>query len=470
MKRSIFFVIFAFVVACTDSELMSESVDEMRTGNDKVVVSTDTVSSKVITLEEARTTLENFLRESDFFSISKRSKTSGSKRISEGFALKFGKRSLSKASGNDADKKIYVFNFEDEGGFALMSASRETPPIFAITDGGNLDTAKEIDNPGLAMFMATLETKIMNGDLKSESDSSFRSTSLSKASEDKEWSVYYRLSGKDKIYKLSSGLCPYWNQNYPYNKYCPIDSIPKKSSVDKNGNILRLDSVGNLPAGCVPVACALLMSTYRYPNSYKGKSLDMESMVSGKKNDDVAWLLSRLGDPVNLNTTYKYDGSSSNSNNIPRTLRNFGYSNGGQNKSFSSFDIKQELKKGYPVLISGCSFTKDSITPSGSLWWEYSGGHQWIGQGLMEVTYKIDHFIGEGPYTRFLGSTTETFSYILCNMGWGDCSSNGYYLCDVFDTNKGPAFDENGCSKRAIISGEKYVYKYNFMAVTGIRK
>lgn len=469
MKRSIFFVIFAFVVACTDSELMSESVDEMRTGNDKVVVSTDTVSSKVITLEEARTTLENFLRESELFSISKRSKTSGSKRISEGFALKLGKRSLSKASGNDADKKIYVFNFEDEGGFALMSASRETPPIFAITDGGNLDTAKEIDNPGFAMFMATLETKIMNGDLKSESDSAFRSTSLSKSYEDNEWSVYYRLRDKDKIYKLSSGLCPYWHQNHPYNTKCPEGPLPKKSSI-VNGTIIRLDSSGHYPAGCVPVACALLMSTYRYPASYSGIRFDWNAMISGIDDGRVATLLSELGKPKNLNTKYGIDSSMSNSNNIPRTLKNFGYSNGGRIKDFSCSDIYVELKKGYPVLISGCSFSKDSITPSGGFWWEYSGGHQWIGQGLLEVTYRVDHFRGEGSYSRLIGTTTEKLTYILCNMGWGNCSCNGYYLGSIFDTNKGPVFDENGYSKRVRITGDGGVYKFNFKTVTGIRK
>lgn len=466
MKRSILlFLLASLMVACVDTELVP--AEETPYNNAVEVPSSDSVYSysKDVTIEEARNILEDFLKDNSL-SLSKSGSSSiGMKKISEGFAINFGKKTLSKSTGDSTEAKVYVFNFEDEGGFALMSATRETPPIFAITDGGTLDTTKEIDNPGLAMFMATLETKILRGEMKSEDLSS----SLSKASADKEWSVYNRLSGKDKFYKLSSGLCPYWHQDHPFNQKCPEGPIPKRSS-RVNGKTLRLDSVGHYPAGCVPVACALLMSTYRYPQMHNGIRFNWEAMINRNDYEGVALLLSELGRSENLNTTYSADSSGSSSNNVPRTLRNFGYSNGGQNKSFSVYNINQELKKGYPVLISGACFCTDYVAPWGIPLWEYSGGHQWIGQGLMEVTYKIDHFIGEGPYTQYLGATTETISYILCNMGWGYGNGNGYYLSEIFDTNNGPVYLENGYSKIAITSGTSGVYKYNFMAVTGIRK
>ena len=467
MKKTFLLILVTLLVACADTEIVSVGDTPY---NKECFVFGDGVYSNAVTLEEARTELEFFLSDNSS-EISKSSNSFSNKRIAEGFAMKLGKQSLSKSSADGTEAKIYVFNFEDDGGFAIMSATRETPPIFAVTDGGNIDTTKEIDCPGLAIFITNLETKLLNGELNYETDTIYQDAdmSLSKQytpSKTVQWCAYSAPKEK-KFYKLSSGLCPYWHQDDPYNTYCPYDTI-HIPVLSKDTRKYR-DSIVPTYVGCVGVACGLLMATYRYPKAYNGRNFHWDDMINGINNDDVAWLLKRLGDSTNLNTTYKHGSSPSSSANIPRTFKNFGYSCGGNYGSYYTDVICRELKNGYPVLISGSSFRKDSITPSGNPIVLYESGHQWIGQGLLEIVRDVYHYVGEREYTTFKGMTTETDHYILCNMGWGYSRKwNGYYLSKVFDTNTGCVYPEN-YSKSTVV-GTKYNYQYYFMSVTGIRK
>lgn len=288
MKRSIFFALLTFIVACIDTEIVP--VEE----NDESFLQ-DAVYSNVVTLEDARKELEAFLCD-DSFSLSKSGTEFGSKKIADGFALRLGNKSLSKSTADSAEAQIYVFNFEEDGGFALMSSTRDTPPIFAIIDGGNLDTTQENDNPGFAIFMANLEAKLLNGELKYKADSVLQGVviSLSKQntpSKTKEWSAYSAPKEK-KFYKPKNGLCPYWKQGYPYNWYCPDDTIHVPVTSKKTGTYTI--KYERAPVGCVAVACGLLMSTYRYPNSYKGWTFHWDDMIKGKRDStDVAWLLKK---------------------------------------------------------------------------------------------------------------------------------------------------------------------------------
>lgn len=52
---------------------------------------------------------------------------------------------------------VYVFNFENEEGFALISGDRRTTPVLAITESGSLNPDEPVDNPGLALFLSLAE-------------------------------------------------------------------------------------------------------------------------------------------------------------------------------------------------------------------------------------------------------------------------------------------------------------------------
>ena len=236
-----------------------------------------------------------------------------------------------------------------------------------------------------------------------------------------------------------------WGQQSPYNKFCPTI----------NGHPVYV--------GCVAVAVAQLMSIYKYPNSYNGYTFNWNLMnqyvntsCSQQDNaiavDQIARLMQQLGLSQNLAMQYEIiapgNGSGAYARDIPQTLSNFGYSNGGSLVDYDTDDVVDELLAGYPILISGN---------------DGDSGHQWLGHGLKE--YEQIAYIYNG-YNMLVSTIDVEFFYILCNWGW-DGDYDGYYLSETFNINEGPAYPES-CSTRSSIVD--YYYRYNLKVVKNIRK
>ena len=76
-----------------------------------------------------------------------------SKRVIESFYT----RSLNPDSRSEkSDFEVYVFNFADNKGFAIMSTDKRTPSLLALAENGNLSDTTEIDNPGFNMYINLL--------------------------------------------------------------------------------------------------------------------------------------------------------------------------------------------------------------------------------------------------------------------------------------------------------------------------
>lgn len=54
---------------------------------------------------------------------------------------------------NASDTLLYVVNFENDNGFAIISAKNEIMPILAVVEKGNFDPQEKTDNPGFNMFL-----------------------------------------------------------------------------------------------------------------------------------------------------------------------------------------------------------------------------------------------------------------------------------------------------------------------------
>lgn len=439
MKRTILSAVTAamFFAACTDKE---EYLVPQNQVQDEQIVN-EVIQSNVITLEEARKNLENFLK--DFSSLSKRGGDGfSSRKISDGFTLKSDKRSISKSTEETPEAKIHVFNFENNGGFAIMSATRDMPELLAITEGGSIDTNQVIDNPGLIMFLTNLEGKIKPSDKPYDPDDNII---------EKKYGPY-----TNKIYNPIGGYCSvHWHQESPYNAYC------------------RYEDGQQTITGCVAVACAQLMSVYRYPTSYDRCSFPWDDMIAGRNNNEVARLMGLLGIPKNLNMNYGVSCSTADPDNIPRTLRNFGYSNGGTLKGYNKSEIIDEIQNGYCVLLGG--FCKKITKKIFGLKYDvvYKDGHRWLVHGALTRTrtitqYRKKQITEPTPDDDDIEVITkyESESYILCNFGWGGINNeDGYYLGDVFDTDKGADLPES-ISK----STDGYNFQYKLTMVTGIRR
>ncbi len=424
----------ALLVACSDTEDINSPLEET---NETMIEDNSfngTILSNVITLEEAREELELFLKST--CSLTKKG-LFNTRIIKNGFTLRSDKQGLTKSLKNSTTPKIHVFNFEDNGGFALMSATREMPSLLAITDGGNIDTNQVIDDPGLIMFLTNLEGQIKPEPAPDDQEPAYYIT--------KEYGSY-----KYTLHNPIGGYCKvHWNQHTPFNKYCPVKG--KDTTI----------------AGCVAVACAQLMSVYKYPASYDGYYYNWSKMITDSTNDGISKLIRQLGSKDNLDMDYGVESSSADPVNIPRTLKRFGYSNGGTLKNYDKNEIVNEIKNGYCVLLGGFSHKVKQKVLGITFNTYHTGGHRWLVHGALTSTRQVTTIKELNNKNRDVQVITsnESTHYILCNFGWQDRTCNGYYLGDVFDTNKNPNYRESFTK-----SDKDYFYQYNFTMVTGIRK
>lgn len=358
-----------------------------------------------------------------------------------------GKAAIETRAGEEIEPYFHIFNFGDNEGFAIMSGDDRVEPLLALTFEGELTPETEIDNPGFEIAYSRMEDYYVQQ--VSSRAIEIPGTDIPPKDSIPETiiidSTYY--------YTMPLGYCPVrWGQGFPYNMYCELD-----------------DTL--VPTGCVTTAVAQLMSIYKYPDHYSdahGAACDFNwnemnqythhntSLVENPhdKYEQIAELMKQLGKSINLSVIYGKESSHAFAENIPRTLRNFRYTYGGDLISYETDTVVRELANGFPVLIGGEREGENGQRK----------GHRWLGHGLMKLisTYKIYRF-PQGWIT--LDPPFETY-YILCNWGW-DGNANGYYLSNVFNVTNGAVYPD------PIYPNDKkinYNYKYNINVVMNIRK
>ena len=331
-------------------------------------------------------------------------------------------------SGDEAPV-VHVFNFEGESGFAIMSGDKRITPLLAYTFKGSLEAGDSIDNPGLAIYMSKLNNYI----------SGLTLDTLGSGQVIDPGGLIY---GDVDVTEMVSGYCPVkWDQFYPYNYLCPVDSASGRKCL----------------TGCTATAVAQLMACYRYPESYNGYIFDWDSMIEASNtyeppvappvygdpedpidigdNDStkppifagsvmyepepdsamlqVARLMQQLGLPENLNSFYTPYATYTSSSAVGTTLKNFGFS---ESEVIDFIELLNELRSGYYCIVHAEGYEGDDLVSS----------HCWLLHGLMTVKY----------YNVF----NETY-YFLCNFGWGGLA-DGYYLAEVFNMDEGPVFPD----------------------------
>ncbi len=318
---------------------------------------------------------------------------------------------------------LYILNFEDSLGFAIVS-SDPTKSILGLAFSGSLEDDNDIDNPGLAITLANLE-------------------------------AYARIPTRvDSIDHCEYG--PWTNTTYyaPYTGYCPVKWDKGTPSGNQYNAYCPVINGVHCPAGCVAIAVAQLMSMYCYPSSYGGYSFSWSDMIQNSSAQNnlgdyyVARLMQQLGLSHNLDMVYTPYGSGTATQKIPQTMLNFGYTQGGNHHSFSYSDI-QEMKNHYPIIIDGEPAT--------------GSGHAWLGHGVLIQTREVYWCNEAGEIMLFDGY--ETRELILCNFGWGGIA-DGFYSPGGYYTTSGPEVNDPNLSTS---STGAYDFPYNIHCVSGIR-
>lgn len=417
-------IAMSMIIACNSTmDLVNDKFDE---------------SLEMESLSKAKAELQSLL---DDMNQSLSTKSEEERVISDWFTVYATTNDSTRAE--DVEKAVlHVFNFAEDKGFAILSADENSPTLYACTLNGRLDKGDIIENPGFSVFLYYLDLLIDGVEplVPVEPFGPF----FGNHTDYGDWeNVFYNKEGYCNVK---------WSQDDPYNSLCK--EIDGKHCV----------------TGCAATAMSQYMSIHKYPESYNGYFFDWDKMTvypwanfcSEEGKSDIANLMKQLGTNKNLDVRYGLDNSFADIKNIPRTFRNFGYSQGGEIVDYKTNEIVQELRNGNCVLVSGYKTKKDFNIGDWTLWSSYEGGHVWLAHGLLERTRKVYTYV-DGKCVK---TDTESQWYPLYN--WGkDGICDGFFLSGVFDkNNEYVPTDENENQTR----GNKSDYQYNVKLIKNIRK
>ena len=445
MRRPIFFVPMAAVAAAVCFTACSSDKDELADllaqQENSLLTEEPSVSSSpfAISIDEAQKTLEEILAKED----GQGSTTRGAqhqRRIKNRFASRSNKVATRSAGDSDQESEnplLYVFNFEDNEGFAVMGADKRGAPLLALTESGEFTPGMTTDNLGFAISMSQAVAAYSQMIVEAGSDTVYNTNGF-----------VMTATVKDSITVNKNGQCQVrWGQGYPYNRYCPT----------------------GCPTGCDATAIAQLMSIYKYPSSYGAFTFDWDTMIEDSLSTDISQLMLLLGLPGNLSMTYTSTGSYASLENASRTLQNFGYSHPGVYADYNADVVMNFVLSGLPVLLRGnCTYYVYAGDPQTTL--NYGGyissgteGHAWLADGgkIITMTTQVHNFLtGEHAV---LGPTH--LKYVHCNFGW-DGKCDGLYLCNHHIDGKD--LTNNNSPSLGYTTIYDNNYQYGISMVTGI--
>lgn len=296
-------------------------------------------------------------------------------------------------SSNDIDTLMYIFNFEDSLGFAVISGNRATPDLIAITEYGYYNPTEEQKNTSFAMMME-----------------------------------------RAKVYISTTRL------TVPPTEHKPIPHtgfVPAKIPVRWGQEAYYGSGFYNGMAGCGPVAIAQTLAYYKVPNklplTYTNNishpdtlyldwteickhKIYHETNVSDstkctasnpmKVHRDIGYLMRQIGE-----ITEKMDDSLNyttiKTNKIPYCLTMMGL----LHSTFQAYGLgctETPLEQNHIILITGKVPEKEH-------------GHVFLVDGYLRLASNLL----ENP----IGYMT-TYNHV--NWGW-DGANDGYYIDGIFD-------------------------------------
>ena len=331
------------------------------------------------------------------------------------------------ASGQNGlpDTLIYIVNFENDNGYAILSAdARLDEDIYCITEKGRLTIedleqtyaylSSSSDSSGMEHAIIDFPDPglppVIDDIIRDDLDDI-------RFIEDGEFDVQ---PGGSKTILYGPLLKTKWGQKAPFNNCVP----------------------NHYDAGCVAIAAAQIILHNRVANNtiFNGYECDWDTMetVRNYKTPDqlgeaeartqVANFVFEIGKHYNCNIDYGKRGSPGFINGIKRTFENFGYSN--VEKSIGLGNKVQDkifecLSRGYPVPVTGADGIK---------------GHAWVIDGIFNHYYHI-------------------------NWGWRG-QSDGYYKIGIFNTEERKFIDKEYDSGASVNEDDQSNFNCLYKVVT----
>ena len=438
----------ATLLACAQEEM----------NNLPVQAEMDVVAMKELpryrTYEEALAVAQEAIGMLDESSVTR----SGKSRTVSTADVQYITKTSSTRSDGEPDTLMYVFNYEDNAGFAVVSANRATEDLIAVTEQGNYVAGEETGNGGFDLYMDIAEEYVMRalepippigGGGDDDGPIGF---------------IQYKIFTDRDTTHHEAYINVSWGQNAdPYNRYCPTVTHPN------NGSTKTAD------AGCLAIALAGILSHLESPSSIKidfdnfiyTQSLDWNAIKRHKSysscnstctnsgHEQIALLCRQLGKDLGLDYTYADTGD--DGSKIPSAINKMGLSVDA--KSVMNFSlILSSLASNRPVLmLAEADKVQNGIT--------YAADHAWVVDGYTRIGVTKRECIkpdGQLLWTE-LSRNYESYHYLHCNWGWnGDC--NGYFSSSVINPSEALKLDEG-----SRLNGYYDFDFYNFYIYTNIR-
>ena len=452
MKKQIIYFIYLTVFAAFTAA--SCTVDERTV----IFPETETSTSAVIPPDEALASLDALLVD-----IYGHTKSSTPSYDPESLSV-FGGAVTKSSKGALPDTSVYIVNFTDESGFAVLAAQRAmSTPVFCVTEAGTLtsedlyqalqrlDEASEStsarsseDSEFVSMLLTASIVNQMseNGDPSgpngNEPDTDDEDTSDENDGDDDPFGSGGGGVSYETAWKVGPLVETKWTQWSPFNDF-------------------RKDEA---PAGCVPIAVGQILAYNEYGTA-GGRSFDWDMLksiyhysdlyadISDVAKKQASDFMQFLGLKENCNVTYDTDGSGAYADGAKRTFKNFGYSGLSKRYGFESGDVEkvlEQLEKNLPVFVGGQgkSYSYENQKYENS-------GHAWVIDGVI-----VKHYVR--PAT---GQVLDAKNIFHINWGWnGDC--DGYYDEGVFDTtDKNEEYEiEEGFDSGSSLQKAYYTWNY----------
>lgn len=308
---------------------------------------------------------------------------------------------------------LYVVNFGNESGYAIVSAAKDREPLLAVTESGSITSLDEIDNPGLRLFV--------DGAMKIQKDT----TALVPipGGDGGDGGELVDIFRNDTIFQANTKVEPRitvkWGQRYPEGMLCP-----------------------NGICGCVATAGAQALSYFEYPETLDLTfperksdviSLDwknMKRMVTpsyylGEYELQLASLCREIGYKIGADyTTYNYSTSAKLSD-LRRYFKGLLPSN-----RFIVSDMVSSRPKTNADLDNGIMIIR--ANQSGK-----EIGHAWVIDGYIYKKYTVY------VYYHKINTANETLErkfdkeelYSSMNWGWNG-KDNGYFKIHAASISK----------------------------------
>lgn len=314
-------------------------------------------------------------------------------------------------AADKSDTLLYIVNFSNDSGFAVLGADDRMMPVYAISESGHLNLNDTTFNAGLATFfrLVTAEAETI---VASDNDfgviipppfvpdTTLTADTTSQIS-----------TPKVKVGPFLKGKAPLWRQSYPFSALIP--------QID--GKYVQ--------AGCSAIAIAQALCAMETPYNniiYPSYSIDWDiatNYIGGINDGGLLRLIEVLGRPENLNMEYGIASSSPHANSLKAILNTFDNFNISAQYSFKpnhktnfwlNDRVEASILRGVPVVVLSDIEKYTNLDGSGEV---IRSSHLWIIDGML---YTPD--LREKPDPVY-GTQDQLFH---CVWGWGGMS-NGYF-------------------------------------------